>query len=473
MHRSHKQGRTERNKVLNVQRNLFSQIALNNENRFRKELITNKMIEQIVQPHNLQKALKHVISNKGSAGVDGIKTTQLKTLFPEIREQLLLEVKQGTYLPQPILGVEIPKGKRKTRLLGIPTTIDRVLHQAVSQAITPRFEFTFSANSFGFRPNKNARQAVGQALAYIHQGQNYIVDIDLKTFFDEVDHCLLLNLIYQKVKCKTTMRLIRKWLKVPIKINGKLHKRSKGVPQGSPLSPLLSNILLHELDKKMMAMKLKFVRYADDFSIYCKSRNEANAISKYLIKFLKTKLKLTINQEKSGIRRPVNFTILGFGFVPTYQKGSKNQYQLIVAEKALNNLKVKLKSITRKTSPTTFDARISKINEVQRGWLTYFQGTSIVGKLKSLDGWLRNRLRYCIWHDWKKPERKRKNLLRLGATLDHAYAWSRTRKGGWAIAQSPILGTTITLNRLKKRGYISLMEMYIQLNPSYCEPPST
>jgi len=376
-------------------------------------------------------------------------------------------------LPQAILGVEIPKANGKTRLLGIPTTTDRVLQQAVAQSIAPLYEPEFSRSSFGFRPHKNARQAVGQARDYIHQGLNHIVDIDLKNFFDEVDHCLLLNLVFQKVKCNTTMRLIRKWLQVPILINGKLQKRRKGVPQGSPLSPLLSNILLHELDKEMTRRKLKFVRYADDFSIYCRSHNQAKATEFVIAKLLRTKLKLTINMDKSGIRRPVNFTLLGFGFVPTYQKGSKNQYQLVVAEKTWKTLKEKLKSITRKTAPIKLEERIAKIKEIQRGWLNYFRGTSIIGKLRHLDGWLRNRLRYCIWHHWKKPERKRKNLIRLGVDQDHAYAWSRTRKGGWAIAKSPILGTTITLKRLKMRGYQSLTELYIELNPSFCEPPST
>lgn len=431
------------------------------------------MIDRIVHPYNLQKAVEQVIFNKGSAGVDGIKTNQLKVLFPKRKIQLLEAVGQGSYLPQAILGVEIPKGNGKTRLLGVPTTTDRVLQQAVSQAIAPLFEPEFSNNSYGFRPNRNARQAVGQAREYIHQGLNHIVDIDLKNFFDEVDHCLLLNLVYQKVKCKTTMGLIRKWLRVPIQIKGKLQKRRKGVPQGSPLSPLLSNILLHELDKEMTRRKLKFVRYADDFSIYTKSHNQAKATAQVIAKFLKTKLQLTINSEKSGIRRPVNFTLLGFGFVPTYQKGRKNQYQLVVAEKAWKKLKVRLKSISRKTAPVNLEERIAKIKEVQRGWLNYFRGTSIMGKLRDLDGWLRNRLRYCIWHDWKKPERKRKNLIRLGVDQDHAYAWSRTRKGGWAIAQSPILSTTITLKRLKQRGYQSLTDLYIELNPSLCEPPST
>lgn len=431
------------------------------------------MVEQVLHPYNLQRALRQVFVNKGSAGVDGMKISELTDYFREQKEQIMQSIKEENYLPQAILGVEIPKGNGKTRLLGVPTVKDRLLQQAVSQVLMQHWEKDFNENSFGFRPNKNARQAVGKALQYIHEGRTYIVDIDLKTFFDEVDHCLLLNLLYQKVKCPKTLKLVRQWLRAPIKINGKLQKRRKGVPQGSPLSPLLSNILLNELDKELTKRKLKFVRYADDFSIYCTSRTQATVTMKAISIFLKTKLKLTINEEKSGIRKPVQFVILGFGFVSTYKKGDKGKYQLVVNEKAWKRLKQNLKAITRKTTPMSFDERITKIKEVQRGWLNYFQGTSIYMKLRDLDGWLRNRLRYCIWKDWKKPERKRKNLIRLGVDQEHAYAWSRTRKGGWAIAQSPILNTTITLERLRKRGYISLLDVYISLNPSIYEPPYT
>lgn len=431
------------------------------------------MIVQVLRPQNLQKALQQVIANKGSAGIDGLKTTELKAYVQKHRETLLETVKENKYLPQSILGVEIPKGGGKLRLLGIPTVVDRLLQQAVSQVLMPKFENEFHENSYGFRPYKSARTAVGKALSHIHEGYSHIVAIDLQTFFDEVDHCLLLNLIYQKVKCPVTLRLIRKWLRAPIQINGKLVKRRKGVPQGSPLSPLLSNILLNELDKELERRKLRFVRYADDFSVYCRIPSDAKLASKAITKYLVNRLKLKVNAEKSGIVKPVKFTILGFTFAPTYQKGVKGQYQLTVGEKAWAKLKEKLKAVTRKTLSKSLSERIVKINEIIRGWLTYFKGSSIVGKLRDVDGWLRNRLRYCIWTDWKKPERKRKNLIRLGVDADHAYAWSRTRKGGWCISQSPILNTTITVKRLKQKGYIPMLEIYTKLNPSVYEPPYT
>ncbi len=422
------------------------------------------MIEQVLHPRNLERALQQVISNKGSAGLDGMKVSELTEYMRDNKVQLMQDLKEDKYLPTIIRGKEIPKGGSKTRLLGIPTVVDRMLQQAVSQSIMYQFDKEFVDTSYGFRPNKNARQAVAKSLEYIHDGNCHIVDIDLKNFFDEVDHCLLLNLIYRKVKCPTVLRLIRKWLRVPIDIEGKLTKRRKGVPQGSPISPLLSNILLHELDKELKKAGHLFVRYADDFSIYVKSKLEAKKVGNAIYLFLKNKLHLPINREKSGLRKPVQFTILGFRFLPTYMKGDKNKYQLAVSDKAWTKFKQKLKEITRKTKPIKLSERISKINEIQRGWLNYFRGASIVGKLRELDGWLRNRLRYCIWHDWKKPERKRKNLIQLGVDYTDAYAWSRSRMGGWAIAQSPILKTTITIQRLKRKGYISLSDQYQMIN---------
>ena len=289
-------------------------------------------------------------------------------------------------------------------------------------------------------------------------------------FFDEVNHCLLLELVYRKVKCPLTLRLIRKWLRAPILIEGKLVKRRKGVPQGSPLSPLLSNILLHELDKELEKRGLRYVRYADDFSIYCKSQRKAREVGNSMYLFLNKKLKLPINREKSGIRKPVDFKILGYKFVPTYKKGDKGKYQLVVSGKGWEKLKARLKEVTKKTVPMTFAERMTKLKEIYRGWLNYFRMGSIQSKLKEIDSWVRNRLRYCIWHDWKKVERKRKNLIRLGIPQGQAYAWSRTRMGGWAVAQSPILVTTITLSRLIKRGYESMLSYYEKVSPQLNEP---
>ncbi|HYX07832.1 MAG TPA: group II intron reverse transcriptase/maturase [Bacteroidales bacterium] len=289
-----------------------------------------ELIEQILQNANLTKACEEVIRNKGAGGVDGMQVTELKKYLDQHRGKLSQQVRNCQYHAQPIRGKEIPKGKGKTRLLGIPTVVDRMLQQAVLRVISLQYEMAFSSYSYGFRPRRNIIQATSKSLNYINSGYQHIVEIDLKGFFDEVDHCLLLDLLYRKVKCPVTMQLVRRWLRAPIWVNGKLTKRRKGVPQGSPISPLLSNIMLHELDTEMERQGLRFVRYADDFSIYCKTKSEAREKGNKIYLFLRDKLKLPINRDKSGIRRPVNFTILGYGFVPTYQKGVKGQYQLIV-----------------------------------------------------------------------------------------------------------------------------------------------
>lgn len=428
------------------------------------------MIDKILQGRNVKQAIQQTQANKGSAGVDNMPVSELGTYFASHQARLFTQIISHAYKPQAIRGVEIPKGNGQTRLLGVPTVVDRVLQQAVSQALQPLFELDFHANSYGFRPQKNAHQALLQAQKFIEDGYNRIVDIDLKSFFDEVDHCILLQLIYRKVKCPTTLRLIRLWLRSPLLVKGKLTKRRKGIPQGSPLSPLLSNILLDELDKFLTQKGQKFVRYADDFSIYTKGKVRAQSIEKQVYLFLKNKLKLPINREKSGIRTASSFSLLGHGFTSSFEKGAKGKYQFIVTEKSWKKLKGRIKEITRKTAPLRFDERIRQLTLLQRGWVHYFRLGNIASKLKSIDGWIRNRLRYCIWTDWKKPERKRKNLIRLGVSAEKAYQFSRTRKGGWAIAQSPILGTTITLARLRRRGYESMLDYYEKVSPLFNEP---
>jgi RNA-directed DNA polymerase len=418
------------------------------------------MIKQLTSKENLNEAYLRVYRNKGAGGVDNIQVTELKSILKTQGKRYSNQIEGERYQVSPILGVEIPKSNGKTRLLGIPTVVDRLYQQALHQVLQPIFEIDFQKHSYGFRPRRNAHQALQQSLENINSGFQDIVDIDLKSFFDEVEHYILLELIYKKVKCKATMKLLRSFLRAPIQIKGKLHKRRKGVPQGSPLSPLLSNILLNELDKELERRGHRYVRYADDFSIYVKSNESAKRVGNSIYQFLRDKLQLPINKEKSGIRRPVTFQVLGYGFVPTYKKGDKGKYQLIVNSSKWKEFKSKLKYLTRKTIPMSFDERITRINRLIRGWINYFKLASIQVKLKKLEEWLRNRLRYCIWHHWKKPDRKRKNLIRLGIEQGMAYAWSRTRMGGWAVAQSPILRTTITIKRLEKRGYVSLVKYY-------------
>lgn len=424
------------------------------------------MIEKVLTAKNITKAIQQTVSNKGSAGVDRMPVSELKEYFEIHRKELFTSIINHKYTAQAIRGVEIPKANGKKRLLGVPTVVERVLQQAVNQAIAPLFELEFHENSYGFRPERAAHQAIQQSQKNINEGYKSIVEMDLKSFFDEVNHAILLQLIYRKVKCPTTLRMIRLWLRTPIFIKGKLTKRRKGVPQGSPLSPLLSNILLNEMDKFLTQKGQKFVRYADDFSIYCKSKSKAKEIGNQVYLFLKNKLKLPINLDKSGIRTPSSFQILGHTYTSSFEKGAKGQFQLIVSDKKWKELKTKIKEITRKTSPKSFDQRNQELKLLQRGWVNYFRLANIGSKLKSLDSWIRNRLRYCIWHDWKKPERKRKNLIRLGVEQGKAYAYSRTRKGGWAIAQSPIMTTTITLARLRKRGYESMFDYYQTVNPN-------
>ncbi len=421
------------------------------------------MVEKILCKSNMQKAFKRVVANKGSCGVDGVSVNELKPYLKTQWEQIRTAVMDAKYCPDPILGVMIPKSNGKERLLGIPTVKDRLLQQAVCQILSDLYDPTFQDHSYGFRPKRNAHQAVKQARQNINDGYADIIDIDLSNFFDQVSHDVMLNLLHRKVKCVTTLRLICKWLKAPIQLNGGLEKRTKGVPQGSPLSPLLSNILLNELDKELEKRDHRWVRYADDFSIYLQNKQSAQKVKTSIVSFLKVKLFLPINQSKSGIRKPINFKILGYGFVPVYKKGVKGKYQLVVDHKALKGFKSKIKWLTRKTTPIGLEDRILRLNRLTRGWLNYFKLANISGKLNKIDGWIRNRLRYCIWHHWKKPIRKVKNLIRLGIPYDMAMGWGRTRMGGWRVACSPILRTTITEKRLEKRGYISLKSIYSKL----------
>ncbi len=421
------------------------------------------VLEKVLSKRNMHAAYKAVWRNQGSAGIDGMGLDKLMFHLTKHWDTTKTQILEGKYCPRPVLGISIDKENGGKRLLGIPTVVDRLIQQATHQVLNPMWDKEFSESSFGFRPKRDAGMAILQAQSYINKGYAHIVDIDLKSFFDMVNHDYLMNLIKRKVQDPQLLRLIWRFLRSPIGIDGKLHKRRQGVPQGGPLSPLLSNIVLDELDKELESRRLKFVRYADDFSIFTKSRRAAYRIKRSIGKFIREHLHLEINNAKSKVCRPHNYQYLSYAFVPSYKRGEKGIYQLVVAKPKLKKLKQELKRITRKTVPMSFGERILRINQKMRGWLNYFRHASLHGKLVELDPWLRCRLRYCIWHHWKKPNKKMRSLIRLGKSPGEAYAWSRTSLGGWRVACSPILGTTITIDRLKQRGYVPFLEYYLKL----------
>jgi len=422
------------------------------------------LLNQVLHPVNIAKARDRVIGNKGVAGVDGMKVSELTEWLQVHQSALILSIQNGTYMPSAVLGVEIDKQSGGKRLLGIPTVIDRTIQQAIQQVLSPMYDRDFSAFSYGFRPNKGAHQGISQALAYINSGYQDIIDLDLKSFFDVVNHDLLMSILYRKVKDERLLRLIRKYLKAGLLIGGLEQAREQGTPQGSPLSPLLSNILLDELDKELGKRGLRFIRYADDCSIFLKSKRSARRVLKGVTAFIEGKLKLKVNTAKTSICRPVSFHVLGYNFISTYKRGEHGKYRLRVSPARFNLMKKKVKAITRKTRPLSFDQRLAELNSYLKGWLGYFRYANMQNKLKELDVWIRNRLRYCIWKHWKKPNKRMRSYIRMGLDAGQAYAWSRSRMGGWAQACSPIMKTTITIARLKRKGYIEFYDYFQRFN---------
>ena len=417
-----------------------------------------ELLTQVLDYSNVNKAYKHVTSNKGSAGVDGVSVKELSNYMQSNWGRIKQEIIKGTYRPQAVFGVEIPKANSGKRLLGIPTVIDRLIQQSIHQVLYPMYDIDFSNYSYGFRIGRKAHQAIAQAQSYINNGYQYIIDFDLKSFFDIVNHDYLMSLLNRKIKDKLLMKLIRRYLQSGIMLGGIIQQRKQGTPQGSPLSPLLSNIILNVLDTELEKRGLRFVRYADDFSIFVKSKRASERVKRSITNFVENKLHLKINEEKSQICRPIQYFILGYGFVPTYKKGEKGKYNLRVNPKSFKRLKQKIKEVTRKTLPMTFSERLIKLKDITRGWINYYRFANIAGKLRDLDTWVRNRLRYCIWKHWKKPNKRMRSFIRMGVPKGQAYAWSRSRMGGWAIAQSPMMRTTVTTKRLQLKGYVSFSQ---------------
>jgi len=379
----------------------MSQNRENGDNEYAEGLL-----EKILDRDNMNLASKRVKKNKGSPGVDGMTVNELLPFLKQNGSQIKQSIREGMYRPKPVRRVEIPKPDGGIRLLGIPTVLDRVIQQAIAQVLSPIYEKQFSENSYGFRPNRSAHQAVKKCKEYIEAGYKWTVDIDLAKYFDTVNHDKLMRLLSETIKDSRVLTLIRKYLQSGVMINGVVMETEEGTPQGGNLSPLLSNIMLNELDKELTKRGLKFCRYADDCNIYVRSRKAADRIMKSITRFIEGKLKLKVNKEKSSVERPWKLKFLGFSF---YYK--KNGVGIRVHPKPVEKMKRKLKEITGRSNAMSMWQRMLKLKQAIIGWVNYFSIADMGGIVKSLDEWLRRRIRMCFWKQWKKIKTRHDNLV--------------------------------------------------------------
>jgi RNA-directed DNA polymerase len=406
------------------------------------------MLEKILNRRNIERAIKAVEGNHGAGGVDDLQSDELRPFVNANCQSLLNSIRDGSYQPSPVRKVEIPKTTGGVRTLGIPTVVDRMIQQAIYQVLSPIYEEEFDKQSYGFRPGKNAHQAVIKAQEYLNEGYNWIIELDLEKFFDKVNHQKLMHLLSQRVKEKSTLLLINLYLKAGIMEGGLVSQRIEGTPQGSPLSPLLSNIILNELDQELTKRGHRFVRYADDCSIYVKSNKSAKRVEASIIKFIECNLLLKVNREKTKVSRAHESYLLGFSF---YQM--KGRYEIRISPKSVNRLKVKYKLITRSSDPKSETLKLIKLDELIRGWVNYFKLAKAKVIMEKLDGMIRTRLRISTWRRWKRIRTKVTNLLKLGVEKSKAYMWGNTSKGACRVAHSPILTRTLNIKYFRKRGY--------------------
>jgi len=420
---------------------------------------TSKLLEKVVDRNNLNLAYKRVKRNGGSHGVDGMKVDELLTYLKQHGDQIKQDLLEGKYRPQPVRRVEIPKPDGVgVRLLGVPTVIDRLLQQAIAQVLTPVFEREFSEHSYGFRPGKSAHDAIKQAQAYINEGYTTVVDIDLENFFDRVNHDKLMYLLSRRIQDKQLLRLIRRYLESGVMIGGLVSPSREGTPQGGPLSPMLSNVMLHELDKELEKRGHRFCRYADDSNIYVKSQRAGERVMASITEFIEQRLKLKVNRSKSAVDHVTQRKFLGFSFY-RWQGG----YRIRVDAKSIKRLKDKLRLLTSRSKGWSMEARIERLNQVIRGWVNYFYLADMRKLCFRLDTWLRRRLRMCYWKQWKRIKTKHDNLVRLGIASRKAWEHANTRKNYWHTANSYILACTLTNTYFTKAGLIGLSVVYFNL----------
>lgn len=415
------------------------------------------MLEEILSRENMTQALKRVKSNKGTSGVDGMSVDELHPWLNLHWASIKAKILKGNYKPSAVMKVEIPKQSGGKRMLGIPTVLDRLLQQAISQKLTQIYDVGFSEGSYGFRYGRSAHQAVKHAQKYLNAGRNYVIELDMEKFFDNVNHDRLMAILARQITDKVLLSLIRKYLNAGIMQDGVILQRNKGTPQGSPLSPLLSNIVLDELDKELEKRGHHFVRYADDLSIYVRSLKSANRVMESIIKFIEVKMKLKINRKKSKIVRPTGSNLLGFSFYK-----DKNGYQIRISKKSYCNFKSKVKSLTSRRWSISIGERLARLSQYTRGWMNYFRIAKCRSHLRDLDGWIRFRLRMCLWKSWKKPKTRITNLVKLGMDTFHAYQNGNTRKKYCRVAHSRILSSTLTNKYFTDLGYANLEGIYLK-----------
>jgi RNA-directed DNA polymerase len=421
----------------------------------RTEPIKTAVMEEVVRRENLKKALKRVCANKGSPGVDGMTVDELKsylrTHWPEICEQLL----QGQYEPHPVKQVLIPKPGGGTRMLGIPSVLDRFIQQALLQVLNPIYDPAFSPHSYGFRPGRNAHQAVRRAKGYIEEGCEWVVDIDLEKCFDRINHDILMGRLVRRITDKRILRLVRLYLQAGVMVHGVVQERYEGTPQGGPLSPLLSNILLDELDKELERRGHKFCRYADDCNIYVRSERAGMRVMDSIERFLAKRLRLKVNRQKSAVDKPQERKFLGFSFT------SGRQLKVKLSDKALKSAKHRIKQVTRRSRGISLLQVIKELGTFLRGWLGYYRLIETPTVLRDLDSWIRRRLRCFVMKQWiNNCHTRYKGLRALGVSDHQARPIAGSRKGPWAMSNMKPVKVAMPNRFFAEKGLFSLLDHY-------------
>lgn len=421
----------------------------------KRRLDTENLLELVLSRDNMFKALDKVKKNKGAAGIDGMSTEALPKYLKENWLEIKTKIETGKYKPSSVRKVEIPKDDGSKRMLGIPTVLDRLIQQAISQVLIELYDGEFSEHSFGFRPGRSTHQAVERAKYLIESGYEYIVDLDIEKFFDRVNHDYLMSRLSSVILDKRLLLLIRRYLQSGIMENGITTYREDGMPQGSPLSPILSNILLDELDKELEHRGHKFVRYADDCTIYTRNLRAGERIMSSIQRFIEKRLKLRLNESKSGVRRPDEIKLLGFSFY----HNKKGKWLIRISKKSKKKLKEKMAIITKRHRSGSIESIIVESKRILRGWGNYFKLTELKNELSEIDGWVRTRLRMLIWTRWKRIRTRIRELRKLGISAENSIRWSMSRKGCCRIAHSPILKQSLTNAYFRSLGYFELSSL--------------